>query len=220
MELDQELFKNFNPGNDLPLLRFFQFSKPTFTLGRLEARREGLSLKALPHPYESRPTGGWAVLHGPGDICYSIIASTRDSLVGGDLLTSYQKISGLLQKAFQNLGRSVELSQAPHRAKGLAHCFSAPSKCELVLNGKKVSGGAQAREGGAFLQQGAVLLTVSQDWQKVYPAEALQAMTGLNDAPGPQLSAARIEEAVVEVFVQAGAQFQKPLTPLAASSKL
>jgi lipoate-protein ligase A len=220
MELDQKLLKNFNPGNDLPLLRFFQFSKPTFTLGRLEARREGLSLKALPHPYESRPTGGWTVLHGQGDICYSIIASTRDPLVGGDLLTSYQKISALLQKAFQNLGRSVELSQAPHRAKGLSHCFSAPSKCELVLNGKKVSGGAQAREGGAFLQQGAVLLSVSEDWRKAYPAQTLEAMMGLNDGPGAALTAAHVEAAVVAAFERAGVVFEKILTPFPASIKL
>ena len=220
MELDQKLFKNFDPSSDLPILRFFQFSKPTFTLGRLEARREGLDLNSLSYPYEVRPTGGWTVLHGGGDICYSIIASTRDPLVGGDLLASYQKISALLQKAFQDLGRSVELSTEPHRAKGLTHCFSAPSKCELVLKGKKVSGGAQAREGGAFLQQGAILLTVSKDWQKAYPKETLEAMTGLNDAEGPRLSAQRIEEALVEVFMEAGAQFQKSLTPLTASSKL
>jgi lipoate-protein ligase A len=219
MELDRKLFKAFQPG-DKPLLRFFQFSKPTFTLGRLESRRTALD--QLPHGYEIRPTGGWTVLHGQGDICYSIIASTRDPLVGGDLLTSYQKISVLLKDAFHQLGRAVELSQAPHRAslEGLAHCFSAPSKCELTLGGRKVSGGAQAREGGAFLQQGVILLSVSEDWKKAYPAEALQAMTGLNDGPGAKLKAAEIERTVVEVFVQAGVTFQKSLTLPAASSKL
>jgi lipoate-protein ligase A len=217
MELDRKLFKAFQPG-DKPLLRFFQFSKPTFTLGRLESRR--VALGQLPHPYEIRPTGGWTVLHGREDLCYSVIASTRDSLVGGNLLTSYQKISVLLKGAFRQLGRAVELSQAPHRSQGLTHCFSAPSKCELTLGGRKVSGGAQAREADVFLQQGAILLSVSNDWRKAYPPEALDAMTGLNDGGGPSVTAAQVEEIVLATFERAGVVFEKILTPFPASVKL
>ena len=219
MELDRKLFKAFQP-RDKPLLRFFQFLKPTFTLGRLESRRTALD--QLPHGYEIRPTGGWTVLHGRQDLCYSVIASTRDPLVGGDLLSSYQKISVLLKDAFHQLGRAVELSQAPRRAspEGLAHCFSAPSKCELTLGGRKVSGGAQAREADVFLQQGAILLSVSEDWRKAYPARTLEAMTGLNDGPEAALTAPRVEEAVVIAFERAGIVFEKILTPFPASVKL
>ena len=217
MELDRKLFKAFQPG-DKPLLRFFQFSKPTVTLGRLESRR--VALDQLPHDYEIRPTGGWTVLHGREDLCYALIASTRDPLVGGDLLTSYQKISVLLKEAFHQLGRAVELSQAPHRSQGLAHCFSAPSKCELTLEGRKVSGGAQAREADIFLQQGAILLSVSDDWRKAYAPEALEAMTGLNDGPRAAVTAAKVEEAVVTAFERAGVVFEKILTPFPASVKL
>ncbi len=217
MEFDRKLFKSFQPG-DKPLLRFFQFSKPTFTLGRLESRR--VRLGNLPHPYEIRPTGGWTVLHGRQDLCYSVIASTRNPLVGGDLLSSYQKISLLLKDAFRQLDRAVELSQAPHRSQGLTHCFSAPSKCELTLGGRKVSGGAQAREADVFLQQGAILLSVSDDWRKAYAPEALEAMTGLNDGPGSPVAAAEVEEAVVAVFERAGIVFEKILTPFPTSVKL
>jgi lipoate-protein ligase A len=217
MELDRELFKAYQPG-DKPLLRFFQFSKPTFTLGRLESRR--VDLARLSHPYEIRPTGGWTVLHGREDLCYSIIASTRDPWVGGDLPTSYQKISVLLKDAFRQLGRAVELSQAPHRSQGLAHCFSAPSKCELTLGGLKVSGGAQAREAGVFLQQGAILLSVSDDWRKAFASDTLEAMTGLNDGPFSSVTAAQVEGAVTASFERAGIVFEKILTPFRASVKL
>ena len=217
MELDRKLFKSFQPG-DKPLLRFFQFSKPTFTLGRLESRR--VALDQLRHEYEIRPTGGWTVLHGRQDLCYSVIASTGDPLVGGDLLTSYQKISAILKEAFQKLNRAVELSQAPHRSQGLAHCFSAPSKCELILGGRKVSGGAQAREADIFLQQGVILLSVSEDWRKAYAPEALEAMTGLNDGSGPPVTADQVQEAVRAAFERAGVVFEKILTPFPASVKL
>ncbi len=219
MELDRKVFKAFQRG-DKPLLRFFQFTKPTFTLGRLESRR--VSLDQLPHPYEIRPTGGWTVLHGREDLCYSVIASTRDPLVGGDLLTSYQKISVILKESFQKLNRAVELSQAPRRspAQGLSHCFSAPSKCELTLGGRKISGGAQAREADVFLQQGAILLSVSEDWRKAYRPEALEAMTGLNDQAGSAVTASQLEDAVVAAFERAGVVFEKILTPFPASVKL
>ncbi|MGH7738896.1 MAG: lipoyl protein ligase domain-containing protein [bacterium] len=219
MERDRQAFRDFRAG-DIPQLRFFQFSQPTFTLGRLDASRRDFS--ALSYPYEIRPTGGWTVLHGPQDLCYSVIASTKDSLVGGDLITSYQKISLLLQKAFHQLGREVELSQAPSRASILdrAHCFSTPSQCELVLNNKKVSGGAQAREGDIFLQQGVILLSVAEEWRKAYPREALASMTGLNDGFSVPVTAFQVEEAVATAFAAAGAAFEKTWTSVAASGKL
>lgn len=198
MEFDRKLFKSFQDG-DPPILRFFYFKKPTLTLGRLEARRSDLARFTYPH--EIRPTGGRAVLHGEGDLCYAVIASSRDERVGGDLMASYQKISGLLQKAFQNLGREVELSAAPHRSQGLAHCFSAPSQCELTLGGKKVAGGAQAREKNHFLQQGVILLSVSPDWQKAFPESGTDSMVGLNDISGTApVTRAGLEKALLQSF--------------------
>jgi len=217
MEWDRQAFRAFQESH-APMLRFFRFQKPTFTMGRLEARR--IDLQKLPHPHEVRPTGGWTVLHGEGDLCYSLFASTRDPLVGGDLIASYQKISRLLQGAFKALGRQVELSTEPHRASGMTHCFSAPSKCELTLGGKKVSGGAQAREGNVFLQQGVILLSVSEGWRKAYGSGALEAMTGLNDGPQAPVEAGQIEAAVEKAFQQAGAEFEKSLTTLGSLGKL
>ncbi len=155
MAYDGELLKGFQPGHP-PLLRFFFFERPTLTLGRLEARR--LNLTQLPFPHEIRPTGGRAVLHGEGDLCYSIVASTADPWVGGELLESYRKISGLLAYALRGLEREVRLSEEKHPGLEKGHCFSSSSFAELLLNGKKVAGGAQAREVNAFLQQGVILL--------------------------------------------------------------
>ncbi|HET9869936.1 MAG TPA: hypothetical protein VFR02_05510, partial [bacterium] len=111
---------------------------------------------------------------------------------------------------FRALGREVALSQAPHRAAGMAHCFSAPSKCELTLGGKKVCGGAQAREGGVFLQQGVILLSVSREWGRAYPTGELQAMTGLNDGPGAPVTASQVEEAVTAAFDGAAMRLTAP----------
>lgn len=134
MAYDAELFKGFQAGQP-PILRFFFFEQPTLTLGRLEARR--LNLETLPYPHQIRPTGGRAVLHGGGDLCYSIVAATDDPLVGGALLESYRKVSGVLAYALRGLDREVRLSDEKHPGLEAGHCFSAPSFAELTLHGEK-----------------------------------------------------------------------------------
>jgi lipoate-protein ligase A len=208
MEYDTELFKKFIPG-DLPILRFFFFEVPTLTLGRLEARR--LDQSQLRYPFEIRPTGGRAVLHGTGDLCYSIVAPTSDPLVGGELLESYRKISAILSYALRDLGREVRLSEEKHPGLEAGHCFSSPSFAELILNGKKVAGGAQAREGAVFLQQGVILLSVAPEWKDLLPGAGPGTMTGLNeDKALPPLNRIDIERAFVSAFEEAGITFEKP----------
>jgi len=207
MAYDSELFHGFRAG-DPPTLRFFFFNRPTLTLGRLEARR--LDLAGLPFPYEIRPTGGRAVLHGEGDLCYSIIAATNDPIVGGELLESYRKVSGLLAYALRGLDREVRLSQERHAGLETGHCFSSPSFAELTLDGQKVAGGAQAREGGAFLQQGVILLSLDPAWGEVLSQGRKAPMTGLNEVPGlAPLTRHDLERGIVSAFEEAGAQFEK-----------
>ena len=205
MAYDAELFKGFQSG-DAPILRFFYFPQPTFTLGRLEARR--FKLDSLPFPYEVRPTGGRAVLHGEADLCYAIVAPKDNALVGGTLIDSYCKISKLLAKGIQSLGRDVQMTTEKHLGLGDPHCFSAPSQAELTWKGKKVAGGAQAREGGVFLQQGVILLNVAEGWKKVFPASSVDNMAGLNeDASLPAIKREELEKAVIQAFEANGVEF-------------
>ncbi len=212
MAYDAELFKGFQAGQP-PILRFFFFEQPTLTLGRLEARR--LNLETLPYPHQIRPTGGRAVLHGGGDLCYSIVAATDDPLVGGALLESYRKVSGVLAYALRGLDREVRLSDEKHPGLEAGHCFSAPSFAELTLHGKKVAGGAQAREGGIFLQQGVILLSVAEGWKSLFSNEAAGVMAGLNDDKTlPAVSRLDVERAVTGAFEETGVVFEKHFAPV------
>lgn len=214
MAYDQELFHGFLPDQP-PILRFFFFESPTLTLGRLEARR--LDPTRLAYPHEIRPTGGRTVLHGEGDLCYSIVASTNDPLVGGELMKSYRKISGLLAYALRGLDRPVRLSEEKHPGLEDDHCFSAPSYGELTLQGKKVAGGAQAREGNRFLQQGVILLSVAEGWKALFPGNRESPMVGLNDDPSlPPLGRLDVERAIMEAFQEAGVTFEKHFAPARA----
>ena len=206
MEWDATLFRAFRKG-DAPILRFFVFERSILTLGRLEAKR--LDLASLPYPYEVRPTGGRAVFHSDQDLCYAVIAPTDDPRVGGKLPESYRRISGLISAGLSALGRQVELSNSPHKGSGPGHCFSAPTQAELLLDGRKVAGGAQAREGDVLLQQGVILLSVGEGWRGLLGETAPEKlMIGLNDSGRkPVLSASDVEKAVVDAFKSAGVHF-------------
>lgn len=204
MGWDQDLFQHYQAGQD-PILRFFYFPQPTFTLGRLEARRFDLS--RLPYPHEVRPTGGRAVLHGEADLCYAVIAPVKDTLVGGALMDSYCKISKIFAEGLKELGRDVRMTSEKHLGLGDPHCFTAPSQAELTWNGKKVAGGAQARRGDVFLQQGVFLLSVAEDWKKIFPAESMSNMAGLNDE-GTPISRGQLEQTLTQAFERAGVVFE------------
>jgi lipoate-protein ligase A len=137
------------------------------------------------------------------------VASKDDSLVGGTLIESYCKISKLVAQGLQSLGRDVQMTTEKHLGLGDPHCFSAPSQAELTWKGKKIAGGAQAREGSVFLQQGVILLSVAQDWKKVFPVSSIENMAGLNDdASLPAIKREQLEKALIETFEANGVQFK------------
>jgi lipoate-protein ligase A len=205
MAYDENLFAEFK-ADDPPILRFFTFQTSTLTLGRLEARR--LKLQNLAFPYEIRPTGGRGVLHGDGDVCYALLASKQDPLVGGPLIESYCRVGKLLARGLQSLGRDVRMSEVKHLGLGDPHCFSAPSQAELTWNGKKVAGGAQARRGGVFIQQGVILLRVTEEWKKAFPGSGLETMTGLNENPAlSPVTRSGLEMAILQSFEKEGIRF-------------
>ncbi len=211
MAYDEQLFAAFRE-TDAPILRFYHWDQPTLTLGKIEARR--LDLASLAWPYETRPTGGRAVLHGLGDLCYSLIAPVGDPVVGGSLLESYRKVSSILAGALKTLGRDVALSETKHPALDAPHCFASPAHAELLLGGKKVAGGAQARREKVFLQQGVILLSVDPGWARLAPPGTPIPMAGLNeDASLPPVSREALEEAVMGAFRDAGVVYMEQNQP-------
>lgn len=207
MAYDDKLFAEFK-ADEPPILRFFTFPVPTLTLGRVEARR--MKLQDLAFPYEIRPTGGRGVLHGESDLCYALLASKQDAVVGGPLIESYCRIGKLLAGGLQSLKRDVSMSEEKHLGLGDPHCFSAPSQAELTLNGKKVAGGAQARREGVFLQQGVILLKVAEEWKKAFPGSGLETMTGLNENPDlPPVTRSDLEKALLHSFEEEGISFHE-----------
>jgi lipoate-protein ligase A len=107
-----------------------------------------------------RPTGGRALLHDR-EVTYAVAAPQS---AGEPLRESYARINRLLLAGLQALGVAARVARPAGRAPlpDGAPCFETPTAGELVLDGAKLVGSAQWREGGALLQHGSILVDDDQ----------------------------------------------------------
>ena len=162
------------------VLRVYTWARPTVSFGRnqtalgfYDAGRMARRNIALVR----RPTGGRAILHHR-EVTYSVTAPTASL---GSLRESYERINRLLVYGLSRLGVAARVEAGSGRAPRptAAPCFEQPVAGELSVNGRKLAGSAQWRDGGALLQHGSILV---QDDQSAL-AELLVA--GVVTAPPP-----------------------------------
>jgi len=146
-----------------PVLRLYQWDRPTLSLGRNQRAAGAIDAEACRResvPLVRRMTGGWAVLHGD-DLTYSVAAPLPHPRFGTTILSTYQAIAEVFVDLFSGLGFAPRLHRASARERaGLASpiCFVTPSACELMIEGRKLIGSAQRRAPEAFLQHGSLPL--------------------------------------------------------------
>jgi lipoate-protein ligase A len=112
-----------------------------------------------------RPTGGKAVLHDD-EVTYSVVAPYgAPPFASGGLLEAYEAIARALAEGLGRLGLPVSLEEraAARPPTGSDPCFLVPSPKELLSGGRKVAGSAQKRGRRAFLQHGAVPLSIDYE---------------------------------------------------------
>ena len=148
--------------DDHAVLRLYSWTRPTASFGRNEPTAGLYSAEAANAQgidYIRRPTGGRAVLHH-GELTYAVIAPPR--ALGG-VRNAYRLINQALASALQSLGAQVTVADG-HQTLDLdaGPCFQAPADGEVMANGRKLIGSAQARVEGALLQHGSIILTGDQ----------------------------------------------------------
>ncbi len=189
-----------------PTLRFFSWNPPTISLGygqRLDSRINVDACRRLGVGLVRRPTGGSAIYHDTlaREVTYSVVARAGDFEGAGDLLESYRWIGAGLTAGLRRLGVPAEMVpvRAPESLASPAFCFARTGSCEIELDGKKVVGSAQRRQGGAFLQHGSVLLGVDvARLRLLFPREGdpLAGMTTLEEALGRRPAFDEVVEAL------------------------
>jgi len=163
MALDQALLESVAGGYSAPVLRLYRWAPATVTLGYAQRGPRVVNLPAcrrLGLDVVRRYSGGRAVLHDR-EMTYAVMAPEPSAWFPGGVIASYRVIAGVLQEALARLGLKCELALGRRpgtRAEDAraSACFTAPATAELVHAGCKVTGGAQKRQRGAFLQHGSV----------------------------------------------------------------
>jgi len=143
-------------------LRCYAWSPFCLSFGRHEpaARRfDRTAIESAGIDTVRRPTGGRAVWHAR-ELTYAVAAPVE---AFGSLPRSYAQIHQAIATALQDLGVAAQLAPAvttPSLTAGA--CFSSPVGGEVTVDGSKLVGSAQLRQGGAFLQHGSLLLAGDQ----------------------------------------------------------
>jgi len=179
MALDEALFRGRLAGTAPPTLRFFAWRPATISLGygqALDHRIDVAAAEALGIGLVRRPTGGSAILHeGPElELTYSVVARAGDFEGAADLLETYRWIGAALAAGLNRLGAAVAMVPVrPSDPTAMpTFCFARTGSYELEVDGLKVVGSAQRRQGAGFLQHGAVMLGAAPDrLRRVFPGE-------------------------------------------------
>lgn len=177
MAIDHALLRvaEENPDTPQTVLRLYQWSTPTLSLGYAQKPSEAADLEFCRRhevPLVRRPTGGRAVLHDM-ELTYAVISNDAHTFRLPSSMAIYRQIAAALQRGLEQVGLSIVLSDGGERVRTAFRatapsagnylrlrvpCFTSPARYELLCGGKKIIGSAQRRLRSAFLQHGSLLL--------------------------------------------------------------
>ena len=195
MALDHALAETLDTG--VAVLRLYEWSEPTVSFGRNEPAEGrwggGRGPTGTPGAFRfvRRPTGGRAVLHR-GELTYAAVLPDR---AFGGPRAAYAAVNEALVEGLRLLGVGATLAGASSALRPDAGpCFDAPAAGEVVVDGGKLVGSAQARLCGALLQHGAIL--IDDDQAALGSASAARPLRRLVES----VTVADVRDAVEEGF--------------------
>jgi len=163
MAIDEAILEFCARGERLPTLRLYAWEPVCLSLGFAQKGDEAdqAALGARGWNLVRRPTGGKAILH-TDELTYSVAGPVHEPRLAGGVLESYQRLSTALLVALWQL--NIPAKAQPHTQPAAENaskgpvCFETPSNYEIVVEGKKLIGSAQARRAEGVLQHGSLPL--------------------------------------------------------------
>lgn len=156
MDLDHVLLKELTPDSN-PILHFYEWQGPTITYGYFLKPADHLTVVAT-NEFElaRRPTGGGFVFH-VHDFSFSILIPASHPQFSTKTEQNYLWINQLILKALQAYVQTpLNLISNDMKEHIPNFCMAQPVKYDIMVNGKKVAGGAQRRTKNGFLHQGTI----------------------------------------------------------------
>jgi len=152
MAIDEAMLESRIQGKTQNTIRFYRWNPSAVSIGRFQSVEKEVNLgacKRLGIDIVRRVSGGGAVYHDfTRELTYSVIVDCGNERITTDVLTSYKGVCDGILKGLASLGVNVELEAA-----------NPSQRCpNIMIDGRKVSGNAQARRRGVLLQHGTVLI--------------------------------------------------------------
>jgi lipoate-protein ligase A len=163
MAADEAIFLQSQDRTSPPTIRFYAWLAPAVSIGHFQQINRDIDLSACRKrsiDIVRRPTGGKAVFHGH-DLTYAVVGREQRDGFPADILGTYRMISCCLIRGLCELGIEAQMAEDGRKLPDIsaeASCFSAPSRYELLVKGRKICGSSQLRSHGVFLQHGSLLL--------------------------------------------------------------
>ncbi|NLT37329.1 MAG: lipoate--protein ligase family protein [Methanomassiliicoccus sp.] len=146
--IDEAILQARGEGSVPDTLHLYRRSGPTVSLGYFERSDECLDMEAMERlgvRAVRRASGGSAIYTDPGQLIYSVIMDRRS--VPEDPQETFRMLCRGLVLGLEELGVSAEYKPVN----------------DILVDGRKISGSAQMRRGGAVLQHGTLLVSVDYD---------------------------------------------------------
>ena len=148
MAADEALLKAQKDPSSLPVLRLFRWKHRVLSYGRLgdahEAANQAMNLGA--REAVRRPTGGGVVLHD-GSLSFSLAWRKDHPSFPRSIKDVYRAIHETVRSALFSMGVATELHAGVSAPGGF--CAEAPATDDLMVQGKKIVGGAMRVTGWA-----------------------------------------------------------------------
>ena len=183
MAADEWLLTN---DDEVPVLRFYQWSEPTLSLGYFQSvtsrRQHKDSAECI---LVRRASGGGAILHHH-ELTYSFTVPTHDRFARAaeDIYSLFHQTLISTLEQWGITARQADDQDVQRFGDGEFLCFQRRSTGDVVIADQKVAGSAQRRKSDKVLQHGSVLLNRS-----AFAPE----LPGINDITGADISASDLQ---------------------------
>ncbi len=150
--------------SEQPTLHFYQWNGPSATYGYFIKPEEHLNAAGIEKTnlqLAQRPTGGGIIFH-LHDLAFSVWVPVSHPAYSLNTLDNYAFVNTKVAQAIHTFSGeySILLNQEDIPADDHCRyfCMAKPTKYDVILNGRKVGGGAQRRTKRGFLHQGSINL--------------------------------------------------------------
>lgn len=148
-----------------PLLRTYAWDRPSITIGYFQPFPAGLSAV---YTIVRRPTGGALVYHD-SDLTFTVLLRPEHPWCQLRALDRYERVHERIRKLFEVRGVHAllaaetgdERGELSGSRGGREACFEKTSRYDVLVDGKKLAGGAQRVKKEGLLHQGSILPRVS-----------------------------------------------------------